>query len=196
MDNPDERIVCLSDDYKIRQIKPNEFANRQIQVGGRVVSSGLTRGAKDMILLLSEKGQYLYFDKSDVPEFSRTAGGVKTSFESSHGAVKVIIMNSQSPSALFAFGMKDVSGDQGYVFFVSPSKLLVGKRVNQPKSISPDAAHIRFESGTIVIPKKDQKTEFIMVGPVDMTSISSKFVNETGIPRRTTVVPLGSILYD
>ncbi len=195
-DNPDECIVCLSNDYKIRQIKPTEFTNRQVQVGGRVASCGLTRGAKDMILLLSEKGQYLYFDKSDVPEFSRTASGVKTSFESSHGVVNVVIMNSQSPSALFAFGMKDASGDQGYVFFVSPSKLVASKRVNQPKNISPDAAHIRFESGSIIIPKKDQKTEFIMVGPVDMTSISSKFVNETGIPRRTPVVPLGTILYD
>lgn len=193
-DNSDERIICLSEDYKIRQINPNEFNSRQIH-SGRVKSCCLSYGSKDMILLLSEKGQYLYFDKSDVPEFSRTASGVKTSFDKSDGIVKTIIMNSQSQNALFAFGMKDTSGDQGYIYFVSPSKFVVGKRTNQPKSISPDASHIRFKSGMIIVPKKDQKTEFIMIGETDMTSISSKFVNETGIPRRTTVVPLGSIMY-
>lgn len=195
-DNPDEAIVCLSDDYKIRQIKADDFSSRQISVGGRVVSAGLTRSQKDMILLLTESGSYLYFDKTDVPEFSRTASGVKTSFDKASGKTKVLIMNSQSPSALFSFGMSDDSGDQGYIFFVSPSKFIVGKRMNQPKTITAGSEHIRFISGTILIPKKDQKTELIMVGSTDMTSISSKFIVESGIPRRVPIIPVGSIIYE
>ena len=190
----EETIVCLSKDYKIRQIRTSEFqGNRAVQAGDRVISVGVTRGSKDMILLISNKGAYLYIEKSEVPEFSRTAGGVKTNFDAKHKSVRIVIMNSQSPSAMICLGVDD--GEQGCAMFLSVSRFTISKRTNVPKLIIADAEHINIVSGqTIVV--KTEKTEMIMIGETDMTSISSKRVKDVGIPTRVPVVPRGFLLYD
>jgi DNA gyrase/topoisomerase IV subunit A len=189
-----ETIVCLSEDYLIRQFNPNEISTRSVQVG-KIISAAYTKGQKDMILVMDNVMNYLYLPKEEIPVLSRTANGVKTSIDDKAKGVFVSVMNSQSPSAIVVIRMGDNDMSQGYVHFVNPATLIAGKRTNKTKSLVEDAGYMRALGASTIV-AKDLKTELILIGQTELTSVPMKHVRATGAPRRVPMIPTGSIVYE
>lgn len=191
----DEVILCLLETGHIKAIKADDIGNRVNQIGKRVISCATSKGMKDNIILIDKKSHYLYLLREEFPLVGRAAGGNKTTIENpiSKG-FKMVLMNSQSPSAVVVFHMESLEDKQGYILVKSVSSLNLSKRTNKPKTLVDHLETYSIKGGQVMV-VRDSKSELIIVGDSDMTSISMRHVKDTGLPKKTPVPPISTIIY-
>jgi len=179
-------IVCITQQYKIKAFKANEITSRKSSSGDVIVTAYNFESGCD-IFICSNTGEYCYFNFDDSIVQSRTASGIKLSFEKTkHTSLYIAKVKSES---LITIGL-DNGDNEGSIYIIDSASLKIGKRNNVPKKIKSLQNHFTITCVNCIEKNSDFKN-VVFVGSKGISKISSKLIKPTGVPRRVSLIPFG-----
>lgn len=166
-------VVCITKDGMLKRFGiEGEVTNRTVQTKTVIENCIFVPDSMwdKQLMLVNNKGEYLYIPLSSIPVQGRTAQGVSSSFDSGV-SVRMTIVDGVSNN--FAVLLENTKISEGYVYTIPISELKVGNRNNKLKKLF-DFPEFKCNGiGCLDIDVKDQIALFIS----DCSTIGLKTTN-------------------
>ena len=191
-DDNEKYVVTLNKDYKIKIFNVEEINSKKVQTGKIIAASIINKNTTNNLLIYNEFGEYIYIDKNEIPELSRTSAGNSTAFERGNKfRILPISKSTDLENLVVAFIENIDDGVCTYTAF-SENSLKLGHRTNKPKDFF-KLKHSKFIGAGIMNAKTKNNSTLIFIGPYNISNVNGKNIKDNMDFKKISLSPFGLI---
>ena len=182
----DDELICLSSDLKLKRISVSDLNKRAVGSGSTIIQI-VDHDPKDPERIdyiisgtsVNKKGErvpsYSVAPIEDIPLTSRTASGVKCSYDLnevdiSGGIYVATVAMDRDENTKVMVGAIDGKDQQNYIYSVPVTELNMTGRTNKPKSLALPSGYVVSSISCLTVDNKDQV--LCMIGKNSTSTLS------------------------
>ena len=187
----DNYIITMNKDYKIKIFNAEEINAKKVQTG-KIIAAAIIGKTDKNVLIYNEYGEYIYIDKSEIPELSRSSSGNSTSFDKGN-KIKIIPISKDIEIENLIVGFVE-NKDDGICTYTAFSEefLHLGHRTNKPKEFF-KLKHSNFVGAGVVNAKTKNNSTVSFISPYNINTVNGKNIKEKMDFKKISVSPFGLI---
>jgi DNA gyrase/topoisomerase IV subunit A len=187
----DNYIITMNKDYKIKIFNAEEINAKKVQTG-KIIAAAIIGKTDKNVLIYNEYGEYIYIDKSEIPELSRSSSGNSTSFDKGN-KIKIIPISKDIEVENLIVGFVE-NKDDGICTYTAFSEefLHLGHRTNKPKEFF-KLKHSNFVGVGVVNAKTKNNSTVSFISPYNINTVNGKNIKEKMDFKKISVSPFGLI---
>lgn len=191
-EDDEKYVVTINKDYKVKIFNIEEINTKKVQTGKIIAAAIINKKTTNNLLIYNEFGEYIYIDKNEVPELSRSSAGNSTSFEQGKNfKIIPITKNVDIENLIVGFIENNDDGVCTYTAF-SEESLRLGHRTNKPKEFF-KLKHSKFIGVGTVNAKTKNSSMISLISPYNVNTINGKNIKDKMDFKKISVSPFGLI---
>ena len=191
-EDDEKYIVTINKDYKVKIFNIEEINTKKVQTGKIIAAAIINKKTTNNLLIYNEFGEYIYIDKNEIPELSRSSAGNSTSFEQGKNfKIIPITKNVDIENLIVGFIENNDDGVCTYTAF-SEESLRLGHRTNKPKEFF-KLKHSKFIGVGTVNAKTKNSSTISLISPYNVNTINGKNIKDNMDFKKISVSPFGLI---
>ena len=191
-EDDEKYVVTINKDYKVKIFNIEEINTKKVQTGKIIAASIINKKTTNNLLIYNEFGEYIYIDKNEIPELSRSSAGNSTSFEQGKNfKIIPITKNVDIENLIVGFIENNDDGVCTYTAF-SEESLRLGHRTNKPKEFF-KLKHSKFIGVGTVNAKTKNSSTISLISPYNVNTINGKNIKDNMDFKKIFVSPFGLI---
>ena len=191
-EDDEKYVVTINKDYKVKIFNIEEINTKKVQTGKIIAAAIINKKTTNNLLIYNEFGEYIYIDKNEIPELSRSSAGNSTSFEQGKNfKIIPITKNVDIENLIVGFIENNDDGVCTYTAF-SEESLRLGHRTNKPKEFF-KLKHSKFIGVGTVNAKTKNSSTISLISPYNVNTINGKNIKDNMDFKKISVSPFGLI---